>query len=181
MNIFSNYLYARPSLIEGFARIIDAGFTLQEYNVLFRPEQAEYLALLSDWLTIGDDLKNVMAEYKEIPSQMLQPDIDIANELIDMAKKQSQHRREMENVVIRGDNRRSLIGLIFGFVITLVSIGTGAFLIYTGHDIAGIIFAGTPIISIVTAFIYGTKERSKERMEKQKALGGEKEAKEVAG
>lgn len=60
--------------------------------------------------------------------------------------------------------------MIFGFIITLVSIGTGAFLIQKGHDFAGSVFAGTPIVSIVTAFIYGSNQRSKERAEKRKAL-----------
>ncbi|HYX13481.1 MAG TPA: hypothetical protein VE944_03765, partial [Nostoc sp.] len=71
---------------------------------------------------------------------------------------------------IVGDSKRSWAGLIFGFIITLVSIGTGAFLIQQGHDVAGGVFAGTPIVSIVTAFIYGTDKRSQERTEKQKAL-----------
>ncbi|MFN6572338.1 DUF2335 domain-containing protein [Dendronalium sp. ChiSLP03b] len=94
----------------------------------------------------------------------------LAGEIFEMAKNQSQHRIEMEKTVIVGDSKRSWAGLIFGFIITLVSIGTGAFLIQQGHDIAGAAFAGTPIVSIVTAFIYGTDKRSQERIKKQKAL-----------
>lgn len=70
MNTFSNYLYARPSLVEGVARIIDVGGTLQEYNTALTPEQADYLALLSDWSVVGDDLINAMAEYKEVQCQI---------------------------------------------------------------------------------------------------------------
>ncbi len=49
-------LFARPSFIEGFARVLDLGATLNEYNTARTPELADRQALLNDWLAVGDDL-----------------------------------------------------------------------------------------------------------------------------
>lgn len=70
MDILSSYLYARPSLIEGVARMVDFGNTLQVYNTSLTAEQADYLALLSDWLVVGHDLNKAMSEYKEVEYQI---------------------------------------------------------------------------------------------------------------
>lgn len=50
------FLYARPSFWEGWGRIWDFGDTLTEYNRSLIGEQADYLALKSDWHVIGDDI-----------------------------------------------------------------------------------------------------------------------------
>jgi len=48
-------LCVRPSFLEGIARIFDVGNTLNEYNSCLTPEQADFLALYSDWRAIGLD------------------------------------------------------------------------------------------------------------------------------
>ncbi len=61
----SLFLCARPSFIEGMARILDFGGTLDQYNQSITPAQADYLALRSDWQLIGMDLAHVLdKEYK---------------------------------------------------------------------------------------------------------------------
>ena len=57
-------LFARPSFIEGMARVLDLGATLQTYNKSETPEEADYLALLSDWTATGNDLKFVIKKYE---------------------------------------------------------------------------------------------------------------------
>jgi hypothetical protein len=86
MNMLSSYLYARPSLIEGVARIFDFGNTLQVYNTSLSPEQADYLALLSDWRVVGNDLRNAMAEYRELESQINNTLIAEAREALAMTQ-----------------------------------------------------------------------------------------------
>ncbi len=66
MNKLTGFLYARPSLIEGMSRLIDFGNTLQVYNSSLSPEQADFLALSSDWHVIGDDLRAAMNEYSHV-------------------------------------------------------------------------------------------------------------------
>ncbi|MDY6785229.1 MAG: hypothetical protein SW833_22230 [Cyanobacteriota bacterium] len=63
MNKLTSYLYARPSLLEGIARLLDIGGTLSEYNT---SEQADALAIYSDWLVVGDDLRKVLRSYPEL-------------------------------------------------------------------------------------------------------------------
>jgi hypothetical protein len=52
----TSFLFAKPSFIEGFARIIDLGTTLDEYNESITPEQADFLAIRNDWEVIGKDI-----------------------------------------------------------------------------------------------------------------------------
>lgn len=62
MSDLSTYLFARPSLLEGMGRTVDLWGTMTEYNQSLSPEQADYLAILSDWTAVGDDLRSVMRE-----------------------------------------------------------------------------------------------------------------------
>ncbi|WP_375491207.1 DUF2335 domain-containing protein [uncultured Nostoc sp.] len=94
----------------------------------------------------------------------------LAGEIFEMAKKQSQHRIEMETTVINGDNKRSWVGLIFGFILASGCIASSTALILQGHDIAGGIFAGSTIVSLTGIFVYGSNQRSQERAEKLKTL-----------
>ncbi len=56
MNPLSSFLYARPSFVEGIARIFDFGDTLSEYNFCRNPQQADFLALRADWRVAAQDL-----------------------------------------------------------------------------------------------------------------------------
>ena len=50
-------LFAEPSFLEGFARVLDIGGTMQEYNTSGTGEEADAKALRNDWLAVGDDLR----------------------------------------------------------------------------------------------------------------------------
>lgn len=80
MNKLTGFLYARPSLIEGN--------TLQVYNSSLSPEQADFLALSSDWYVIGDDLRTLKAY------DILEPGLD--RKIFALAEKQAEHRVEFE-------------------------------------------------------------------------------------
>ena len=67
-------IYARPSFLEGMARIFDFGGTLNEYDFGPDPDGAESKsyadgskadmeALRSDWRKVGDDMRSVMGRY----------------------------------------------------------------------------------------------------------------------
>ena len=67
-------LFARPSAFEGVARILDFGDTLTEYNTANSPEQADVLALWSDWLAVGDDMWWAIRSYESaIPKHRRAP------------------------------------------------------------------------------------------------------------
>jgi len=60
MDRTSGFLFARPSVWEGVARIIDFGNTLNEYNYSSAPDD---IALRTDWLIVGDTLRRAMTSY----------------------------------------------------------------------------------------------------------------------
>ncbi len=98
---------------------------------------------------------------------------DGADRIMKMAESQSQHRIELESIVIKGDDRRANWGLGTGFTIGVVIIVLSFVLIMFGHDIPGTILGGVDLVSLVSLFIYGRSERNKElqrRAEQNKAL-----------
>lgn len=56
MTELTGFLYARPSFLEGMARLFDFGNTLSEYNRSLTGEQADFLALRADWRAAAKDL-----------------------------------------------------------------------------------------------------------------------------
>lgn len=60
MNIWTEFLYARPSFLEGVARILDFRGVLESYNNSPTPSEADARAIYADWAAIGDDLKEAV-------------------------------------------------------------------------------------------------------------------------
>ncbi len=63
-NSFTNILFADPGLLSGIARIIDIAGVFDTYNDALSQEMADYIAIASDWRTIGMDMKAAISEYK---------------------------------------------------------------------------------------------------------------------
>jgi hypothetical protein len=66
----SQLLFARPSFVEGMARIIDLGCTLTEFNRSPDGETADAIALASDWCAVGQDLRNAIDATNEQKEKM---------------------------------------------------------------------------------------------------------------
>lgn len=60
---YSTVLFARPSFLEGVARVMDLGDTLTEFNQSLSPEQADAVALEMDWRAVGQDLWSAVGAY----------------------------------------------------------------------------------------------------------------------
>ena len=56
----SRILFARASFLEGVARILDFSGTLSRYNRSRTGEEAGYGALLSHWLVLGNDIRELL-------------------------------------------------------------------------------------------------------------------------
>ncbi len=65
MNGYSSFLYSQPSFLEGFGRVIDLGDTMTVYNSSSSGEMADYLATLSDWCAVGEDLKSAITQFAD--------------------------------------------------------------------------------------------------------------------
>jgi len=64
-------LYAAPTFLEGVARSIDIGDTLTKYNTSESGAAADLQALRSDWLAIGNDLRQSIAQFEQDHSKHL--------------------------------------------------------------------------------------------------------------
>lgn len=60
----TDFLFARPSFLEGVARAIDLGSTLQVYNTSDTPEQADRRALTEDFVVVGEDMREAIREVQ---------------------------------------------------------------------------------------------------------------------
>lgn len=58
-----DFLFARPSFLSGFARAIDLGSTLTEFNHSVTPEQADAIAMRADWEAVGQDLREATRQF----------------------------------------------------------------------------------------------------------------------
>ena len=58
-------LYARPSFLEGVARVFDRGGVLNRYNRSRSEAEADYKAIASDWYTVGKDLREAISDGKK--------------------------------------------------------------------------------------------------------------------
>lgn len=60
MGDYSSILFAEPSFLEGMARVLDIGGTLNEYNRSPTGAMADQLAMWSDWSAVGDSINKAM-------------------------------------------------------------------------------------------------------------------------
>lgn len=56
-------LFACPSFLTGFSRLLDLGATFDRYNENRTPEEVDFLALWSDWAAVGDDIQAALNEF----------------------------------------------------------------------------------------------------------------------
>jgi hypothetical protein len=81
-----------------------------------------------------------------------------------MVEKQSAHRQEIEKTVIRGDSRRSWIGLFVGGFLAMTCIVGGLLLASYGEQpAAGTTIATASVVGLAGVFVYGTHSRREER------------------
>jgi hypothetical protein len=69
MKRYSDFLFARPSFLEGVARVLDLGSTLERRRKYATPEEADWAAIASDWRVVGDDLRAAIATVANRPER----------------------------------------------------------------------------------------------------------------
>ena len=65
MGMSSDFLYARPSLVEGLARILDFGNTFSGYNDSDTGLETDSIALWTDWAVVGQDIRDAIGAFEE--------------------------------------------------------------------------------------------------------------------
>ena len=61
----TDVLFARPSVVYGFARTLDLAAQLDSYNESLTPAIADFVALFNDWSMVGNDLALVIRRELE--------------------------------------------------------------------------------------------------------------------
>lgn len=92
-----------------------------------------------------------------------------AERILKMAEEQSSHRRNLEEKVINSDVLNSNRGLIFGLIIGLAALLVAVLIVYFGHPVSGSIVGLGYLTSLVGVFVYGSKSRKQERLERQQS------------
>ena len=93
---------------------------------------------------------------------------DGAERIFRMAEKQQDHRMELERITIVGDTNRSKLGLILGFVLSVLVVFGGVYIIAIGRDISGLVLIFVPLGTLVTVFINTQAGRERERSKQKK-------------
>jgi uncharacterized membrane protein len=89
-----------------------------------------------------------------------------AREIIDRFHKQSDHRMELEKIAVKQGSRDSLCGIIAAFILAAISIAGGTYIAINGYPLSGTFLGGGSMVTLAGVFVYGTRQRSKERMAK---------------
>lgn len=84
-----------------------------------------------------------------------------AERIVNVFEKQSDHRITLEAKVIGRQTFQSLLGQIFGFVIALIFLFAGIYLVEKGYEVAGITVFGLDIVGLATVFVIGRREQKK--------------------
>jgi len=89
---------------------------------------------------------NILERYNEIVP-------GAAERILQSFEKQTKHRQDIERGVIRTDNFKSILGLVFGFIIAMSAILGGVYTALKSHPFLGgtLSFAGLALI--IGAFV----------------------------
>lgn len=66
-NDYSRLLHSQPSLMEGLARVLDVMGTFDECDYPPAGEEADRVALASDWYAVGADLYHAISRFMDRP------------------------------------------------------------------------------------------------------------------
>ena len=93
-----------------------------------------------------------------------------AERILAMAENQAQHRRELEKIVVKGNSWHQVWGIVAAFVVTVLVVGAGTFLIYNDKDASGLTMIITNLVALAGVFVYARKSQHQERDEKLKSF-----------
>jgi len=92
-------------------------------------------------------------------------------QLFDNFISQTNHRMELEKLVIQGDNKRASNAQRNSFVITIAILLLAAFLFYLGRSGLAVAAIFAALAPIIISFITSSISRQKERESKRKGMG----------
>jgi len=84
-----------------------------------------------------------------------------ADRILTMAENQAQHRQQMESSVVQSNITHERVGMNYAFILTLLLMGTGFYLIINDKDTAGYFAIFGPVVFSAASYVY-SKFRERE-------------------
>lgn len=84
-----------------------------------------------------------------------------AERIVTVFEKQADHRMSLEKIVVGRQTFQSLLGQIFGFIIAIVFLIAGIYLVINGFETAGIAIFGLDIVGLAAVFVIGKRSQRK--------------------
>lgn len=94
-----------------------------------------------------------------------------AEQIVAEAMRNGAHRRTLEQRVILGAEIRSSRGQWMALTVAMAGFVTAIVLALAGDPVVGGLFAGGTLASLVSVFIYGSSQQSRERRQRAETLG----------
>ena len=82
---------------------------------------------------------------------------ELMNSIVEAFVSQGSHRKSIEKWIYKGGTVRSILGVVFAFIMGMTAIVAGAYLVLRDHAVAGTIFGGFGIAGIIRSFLAGTR------------------------
>jgi len=86
----------------------------------------------------------------------------LAERIVSMAEKQSNHRIKIEEIVIQSNVKESRLGQTYGLLIGLAGMAVTLTLALSGHDSVASIIGSSTLVSLVAVFVIGRRKQQKE-------------------
>ncbi len=103
---------------------------------------------------------NILAGYdKVVPGA--------ADRILKMGEKEQSQRHQTETVLVSSNTRNEFWGMIFAFILTLVVVGLGVFMIKNGQTVAGIFGILGPVVFHAGNYSYNRYRERELRQPKQ--------------
>ncbi|CAI3328446.1 hypothetical protein CIRMBP1229_02401 [Enterococcus cecorum] len=121
------------------------------------PEQKEQAMLTLEMHYGPIPHPEILKKYDEL-------DPGAAKLIIENGVNESVHRRDMEKRLLEKEINDKRRGQYLGFIIGLVVILAGTYLIYANHPITGTLLSGTSLLGLVGSFLSsGSNDRNNEK------------------
>lgn len=93
-----------------------------------------------------------------------------AERILAMAEHQSAHRESLEAQVVAGNISSQKAGSAYAFVLSLVAIAGGVWLIHEGKSVFGLTTILSDLAVLAGVFVYSRRQQSRERVQKSTTL-----------
>jgi uncharacterized membrane protein len=129
------------------------------------PEEGRMLAMRAEISTFSGPLPppEILARYNDVVPNG-------AERILRMAEKQSAHRESLEAQVVSGNLSSQKLGSTYAFILSLVAIAGGIWLIHDGKSVTGLTTIISDLAALAGVFVYSRQKQAKERVDKSNAL-----------